>query len=957
MSAVDQAEFHSRGDHSFNENSPRPPIPGEETEVPDLAGSQSPGAGPSYPSWSSALKYSKGGSSPVLTPRRSSIACNPSNIEDPGAPLGFEPEGSCASGCGDGSFMEGGGSRSPPPYLRWARNLHSLLEDSEGVELFRRYLEQEGRAHADTLNFWFACEGLKKQQDPEKINQLVKVIHRRFFLKTQLAIPEDIRKEVHRRIKEGKDSLEGYVFDSVQSEVERLINETTYPNFLKSDMYLQHVQVMQNGELSSGSSSGSSGSSSGGREHSGMGLGSALPTLHEDAELVTSCSGGGSMGGTPVTGQTHDPLPLTRDMLMATQKRRAFELRPKPEAYAGMYLQHAHYQYHPPHAHPAYSSYNPVSRQDSELQSLSSDARTESDNMSLTDSSVDGMSVGRNRMSKKQYIRQCKQIKESASMNRDPYMHHTVIPRTQRIQKEQIYPMRPNEFAAILIEKLEVVKKDQEAQDKLDRKLQEGEMVGGCDESCVMDPVSAPRTLADAIREKLMVDDDSDQAILDQHVSRVWSDLTPSRSPGLVSPRPRSPEGRRRAAMVATAMPPAVLPPNKIIQGVGIAQPPIPPCTANPSHFSSGGAIHSVPHPYLSHSRTSYCPRHPRKEKDVFSTFSSDSGNVHDFTEGSEHKHHMPKSKSMPDYQEAQKQDVYSPLQGYDPRFRQSRDVCRRSSSKKTLTDLTDSGVSVVSDSTPVIPASSQCKDNRVLSWLMESEKSASTSHSHSERDVGASNKHSKMRCAGNSATSPVAPRHSRKPTVPYTSSRSGSLERAGGCGGAWGGPGPAQPFVADPSMPPLPMPHTDTQLEEARRRLLEEEGRVKGGRQRYSTTMKTSAVHSPTDLPVSGQSTLRKGGRSGRTGPTLPGDGSEFTTVVFSFCDEQFPYRTKIPGRSVTLRQFKEYLPKKGSYRFFFKTECEDLDMKVIQEEITDDNDVLPLWEGKVMAQVKPIE
>lgn len=36
----------------------------------------------------------------------------------------------------------------------------------------------------------------------------------------------------------------------------------------------------------------------------------------------------------------------------------------------------------------AYSSYNPVSRQDSELQSLSSDARTESDNMSLTDSSV-----------------------------------------------------------------------------------------------------------------------------------------------------------------------------------------------------------------------------------------------------------------------------------------------------------------------------------------------------------------------------------------------------------------------------------------------------------------------------------------------------------------------------------------------------------------------------------------
>ena len=55
-----------------------------------------------------------------------------------------------------------------------------------------------------------------------------------------------------------------------------------------------------------------------------------------------------------------------------------------------IYLQHGTSPYHmlAPRLHAQYSSYNPVSRQDSELQSLSSDARTESDNMSLTDSSV-----------------------------------------------------------------------------------------------------------------------------------------------------------------------------------------------------------------------------------------------------------------------------------------------------------------------------------------------------------------------------------------------------------------------------------------------------------------------------------------------------------------------------------------------------------------------------------------
>lgn len=49
------------------------------------------------------------------------------------------------------------------------------------------------------------------------------------------------------------------------------------------------------------------------------------------------------------------------------------------------------------------------------------------------------------------------------------------------------------------------------------------------------------RDLATAIREKFQLEDDNDQDILDQHVSRVFSDLTPSRSPGIISPRGHSP--------------------------------------------------------------------------------------------------------------------------------------------------------------------------------------------------------------------------------------------------------------------------------------------------------------------------------------------------------------------------------------------------------------------------------
>lgn len=43
--------------------------------------------------------------------------------------------------------------------------------------------------------------------------------------------------------------------------------------------------------------------------------------------------------------------------------------------------------------------------------------------------------------------------------------------------------------------------------------------------------------------------------------------------------------------------------------------------------------------------------------------------------------------------------------------------------------------------------------------------------------------------------------------------------------------------------------------------------------------------------------------------------------------------------------------------FSYFFVTSCEELENLPIQEEITDDNQFLPLWKGKVNAQIKAIE
>lgn len=51
---------------------------------------------------------------------------------------------------------------------------------------------------------------------------------------------------------------------------------------------------------------------------------------------------------------------------------------------------------------------------------------------------------------------------------------------------------------------------------------------------------------------RFQLEEDNDQSILDQHVSRVWSDLTPHRSPGTISPCPAVPNRRRTHDSVTT---------------------------------------------------------------------------------------------------------------------------------------------------------------------------------------------------------------------------------------------------------------------------------------------------------------------------------------------------------------------------------------------------------------------
>ncbi|VDL95461.1 unnamed protein product [Schistocephalus solidus] len=78
---------------------------------------------------------------------------------------------------------------------------------------------------------------------------------------------------------------------------------------------------------------------------------------------------------------------------------------------------------------------------------------------------------------------------------------------------------------------------------------------------------------------------------------------------------------------------------------------------------------------------------------------------------------------------------------------------------------------------------------------------------------------------------------------------------------------------------------------------------------------------------------------------------------VGYYLCDDPVPYRSQWPDPEITLGQFKHLVPKKGPFRFFFKKASDEFDSGVVQQEISNDDATLPLWDGKVVAKVERIE
>lgn len=236
-------------------------------------------------------------------------------------------------------------------------------------------------------------------------------------------------------------------------------------------------------------------------------------------------------------------------------------------------------------------------------------------------------------------------------------------------------------------------------------------------------------------------------------MQRIWSDQTPLRSPGAPSPRPWSPENRRR-------LPPNLANPGKVLTG------PMMGSSAYPANYFQRSSAH-----------------HRRKEKDLESkgsVYSADSGTVPDMSDG--RSHFTSKSQSIPDTRRvglnpmAPGGATSSSAVGMGPGKKGSAEYDRVHDSGLCLHDSAASS-SAAAQAGLMAPPAVPTKE-KVLNWFTHNEK-----WQEGDRDPQQSSSSGKHRSRPQSSTSPVSSRRSRKQV--YGTSRSESLERAAGMSAA----------------------------------------------------------------------------------------------------------------------------------------------------------------------------
>ncbi|NXG79915.1 RGS18 protein, partial [Baryphthengus martii] len=126
-------------------------------------------------------------------------------------------------------------SVSPEEAVKWGESFDKLLSEKAGLDAFTKFLKTE--FSEENIEFWIACEDYKKSKTARELLPKAKTIYETF-------IQKDAPKEVNLDFQTKEVTSQNIeqpiltTFDAAQSTVYRLMEQDSYPRFLRSGPYL-----------------------------------------------------------------------------------------------------------------------------------------------------------------------------------------------------------------------------------------------------------------------------------------------------------------------------------------------------------------------------------------------------------------------------------------------------------------------------------------------------------------------------------------------------------------------------------------------------------------------------------------------------------------------------------------------------------------------------------------------
>ncbi|XP_063216448.1 regulator of G-protein signaling 20 isoform X2 [Bacillus rossius redtenbacheri] len=122
----------------------------------------------------------------------------------------------------------------------WGKSFDRLMRSPAGRKVFREFLRCE--YSEENILFWQACEELKKESNPEVVEEKARFIYEDYISilsPKEVSLDSRVRDIVNRNMVDPTP----HTFDEAQLQIYTLMHRDSYPRFVNSELYKQLAQL------------------------------------------------------------------------------------------------------------------------------------------------------------------------------------------------------------------------------------------------------------------------------------------------------------------------------------------------------------------------------------------------------------------------------------------------------------------------------------------------------------------------------------------------------------------------------------------------------------------------------------------------------------------------------------------------------------------------------------------